>query len=221
MARFVRPLIALTTATLLGGCASSFILNVDQNLYGDGFDLQDQQGSFISGEPGSDSFGIMVPLVDVTDDAPNGLGLAVRVGNRAEFNTADHTPPERYQVVWQGARTAQSSATSRIIFRDDAGHQAVRIEYQGNQLQPVWASNGGPGPISLNPSIPHEVRVTLNMTGATASADVRVTQNGQVILDRPNLRFIDGDFRSLDVVEVRSQTDYFMKNLVAVTLLND
>lgn len=116
MARFVRPLIALTTATLLGGCASSFILNVDQNLYGDGFDLQDQQGSFISGEPGSDSFGIMVPLVDVTDDAPNGLGLAVRVGNRAEFNTADHTPPERYQVVWQGARTAQSSATSRIIF---------------------------------------------------------------------------------------------------------
>lgn len=93
------------------------------------------------------------------------------------------------------------------------------IRYQTNRLDVIWGDEVGIGPLTLNASSPQEVRVILHMKGVASAAEVTVSQNAKVILQRPNLEFISQDFSCLNVVEVRTQqpADYYMKDLDVVT----
>ena len=214
-----KPFSCVIAFVLVGACAQG-VLRVDQDRYSAGTSLQSLQGSVILGPPDGDRFGLVVPPASISDDGPGTIGRAVRIGDRIEFIAQAHDAPDRYQVVWTGAREATTSGVSlrgvtQVILRDDAGDEALRIRYQFNQLEIIWDGDS-PGPVTLQPSVPHEVSVVLHMRGATSAADVTVTQGDTVILSRPNLSLIDGEFTRLEVVEVRTDVDYYMKDLIAV-----
>ncbi len=217
MSKFSKPLIISTVVALLSGCASG-ILQVDQDRYNNGDSLQYFQNSIILGPPEGDSFGLIVPPAFVTDDTPGDMGRAVRIGDRIEFNTVkNHSVPDRYLITWTGTRQSQGQAITDIILRDDAGHEAFRVHYQLNDIDIIWGDDVGLVP-ATQPQLPHEIRITLHMKGANVAADIMITRNDEVIMDRKNLDLIDREFSRLDVIEVRTQTNYDMKNLVAITL---
>lgn len=219
MSEFSKSIITVAAIALLSGCATG-ILRVDQDRYNDGTSLQFLQGSSLVGLPDGDRIGLVVPPAFVTDDTSEGLGRAVRIGDRIEFTTVnDHSVPDRYQIVWTGARLSQSQAVTNIILRDDAGDEALRIRYQLNEIDVIWGDDVGLAPV-FQPHIPHEVRIILHMNGAAAAADVTITQGITVILDSKNLDLIDREFSRLDVIEIRTQTDYEMKDLIAITQQN-
>ncbi|MFP7570414.1 hypothetical protein [Marivita sp. S2033] len=210
--------LAVATFAALGACGVSGILRVDQDRYSNGFALL--RSTTILGPPEEDSIGEIRPPVRITDATPFDMGRAVLIGDRAEFLTdPNHTVPSRYQIVWTGARTSVSDAVNNIILRDDDGREALRIQYTLNRIDAIWADDVGLAPGTLNASLPHEVRIILYMTGVKR-ADVTATRDGEVLFQRTGIELIDSGFSRLDAVEVRSQTDYFMRDLVATTLGN-
>ncbi|MDU0356279.1 hypothetical protein RS130_22460 [Paraglaciecola aquimarina] len=206
---------------LMSSCVSG-ILNVDQDRYSAGTSLDMLPSKVILGPPDGDRFGTLYAPVFVTDDTAFDLGRAIRIGERAEFKTdPEHAVPDRYQIVWTGSRESIGRVVTNIIFRDEQGDEAVRVRYELNRIDVVWGDDVGIGYATLQPNLPHEIRVVLDMNGghsAGYAANVTITQGDEVILERNNLDFIDSAFRRLDVVEVRTQTNYDIKDLIAITL---
>lgn len=214
MTRLYNAISISVASILLSGCASG-VLRVDQDRYNHGATLQN---GTILGPPQGDFFENIVPPAFVTDDTPGDIGRAIRIGDRILFSTvSDHAIPDRYQIVWTGVRSSVGQAVTNIILRDDAGDEALRVRYQLNDIDVIWGDDVGLSP-AFHSQAPHEVRIILHMNGASTSADIIITQGSSVIMDRRNLDLIDREFSRLDVVEVRTQTDYHMKDLVAVAL---
>ena len=212
-------IVAVFSVFTLSGCASG-ILRADQDRYTGDLAFSVLGSTSLLGPPNGDQLRPLGASGSITDNTPGGLGRAFRINDQLEFVARTHTVPDRYTVVWSGVHTnASSSAVTRIRLREESGEDALEIRYVAGTVEVIWGEDVGLAPTSLSANLPHQVNITIR-NGAVARADVTVSVGDETILTRPNLELIDAGFERLEIFEIIAQSEYYIQDLIAVSVNN-
>lgn len=232
--RMLASLTMIVSMLLLSSGCANRILNADFDAFGvntadSGFagDLPDiPDGDAIEPHPSING------SLSIEVNGPAGGGNNLRIVDTVSgipgpalisFVVAEHTLPDEYRIVWEGATQSQIHHTE-VLFLDENGREALRLTFtdQAGGIQALIIASGSESFdfIEVDPATPHEVLVTINPAEGLAS--VRYDGSGGVET-RQNLAFKDPGFKKLKFVRFggfKTTSAYFLSHLNVVAKSN-